>query len=46
MAISNVLNTKVLLDRKPYIVIGVMPRDFEFPLIGGQLETDPRYGCR
>jgi putative ABC transport system permease protein len=32
-----VLGTKVLLDRKPYIVIGVMPRNFEFPLITGQL---------
>ena len=27
-----ILGTKVLLDRKPYIVIGVMPRGFEFPL--------------
>ena len=33
----NVLGSKVLLDRKPYIVIGVMPRNFEFPLIPGQL---------
>jgi predicted permease len=32
-----VIGTKVLLDRKPYIVIGVMPRGFEFPLIPGQL---------
>jgi len=32
-----VLNTKVLLDRKPYLVIGVMPRNFEFPLNAGQL---------
>jgi predicted permease len=32
-----VLGTKILLDRKPYIVIGVMPRSFEFPLIPGQL---------
>jgi putative ABC transport system permease protein len=36
---SNVLNTKVLLDRKPYLVIGVMPRDFEFPMNGGQLDN-------
>jgi predicted permease len=28
---------KILLDRMPYIVIGVMPRGFEFPLIPGQL---------
>ena len=32
-----VLGTKVLLDRKPFEVIGVMPRNFEFPLITGQL---------
>lgn len=27
----------IQLDRKPYVVIGVMPRDFEFPLVPGQL---------
>jgi predicted permease len=32
-----VLGTKILLDRKPYIVIGVMPGTFEFPLVPGQL---------
>ncbi len=32
-----VLGTKILLDRKPYVVIGVMPRNFEFPLSPGQL---------
>jgi len=32
-----ILGTKILLDRKPYVVIGVMPRDFEFPLTPGQL---------
>ena len=32
-----VIGTKILLDRKPYIVIGVMPRGFEFPLVPGQL---------
>jgi len=32
-----VLGRKILLDRKPYEIIGVMPRDFEFPLIPGQL---------
>ena len=32
-----ILGTKILLDRKPYIVIGVMPRNFEFPLVSGQL---------
>ena len=35
----NVLGAKVLLDRKPYIVIGVMPRSFEFPLVPGHLNT-------
>jgi putative ABC transport system permease protein len=32
-----IVGAKVLLDRKPYIVIGVMPRGFEFPLVPGQL---------
>jgi predicted permease len=32
-----ILGTKIQLDRKPYIVIGVMPRNFEFPLMAGQL---------
>src|SRR6201999_1392576 len=32
-----ILGTKVLLDRKPYVVIGVMPRNFEFPLVPGLL---------
>ena len=32
-----IIGSKVLLDRKPYIVIGVMPRGFEFPLIPGQI---------
>ena len=34
----NVLGTKIFLERKPYIVIGVMPRGFEFPFTGGHLE--------
>jgi predicted permease len=34
---AQILGTKILLDRKPYIVIGVMPRSFEFPLVPGQL---------
>jgi len=34
---NQILNTKILLDRKPYVVIGVMPRNFEFPLNSGQL---------
>ncbi len=33
----DVLGEKILLDRKTYEIIGVMPRDFEFPLIPGQL---------
>jgi putative ABC transport system permease protein len=32
-----VLGSKIQLDRKPYVVIGVMPRDFEFPLVPGHL---------
>jgi len=32
-----ILGRKILLDRKPYEIIGVMPRDFEFPLVPGQL---------
>ena len=32
-----VLGSKILLDRKPYVVIGVMPRNFEFPLVPGHL---------
>jgi predicted permease len=33
----NILGNKILLDRKPYVVIGVMPRNFEFPLVAGRL---------
>jgi putative ABC transport system permease protein len=36
---SHVLGTKILLDRKPYVVIGVMPRNFEFPLMPGHLNN-------
>ena len=32
-----VIGQTVLLDRKPYQIIGVMPREFEFPLVPGQL---------
>ena len=35
----HVLGAKILLDRKPYIVIGVMPRNFEFPLAPGHLNS-------
>src|ERR1700723_1850595 len=34
---QNILGSKILLDRKPYEIIGVMPRQFEFPLVPGQL---------
>jgi predicted permease len=34
---AKILGTKILLDRKPYLVIGVMPRNFEFPLTSGHL---------
>ncbi len=32
-----VLGQTILLDRKPYQIVGVMPREFEFPLVPGQL---------
>ncbi len=34
---AHILGQKLLLDRKPYEIIGVMPRGFEFPLVPGQL---------
>ncbi len=34
---AQILGKKILLDRKPYEVIGVMPRNFEFPLVPGHL---------
>jgi putative ABC transport system permease protein len=34
---DRILGTKILLDRKPYLIIGVMPRSFEFPLVAGHL---------
>jgi putative ABC transport system permease protein len=36
---ARVLGTRILLDRKPYLVIGVMPRNFEFPLVPGHLNS-------
>jgi putative ABC transport system permease protein len=36
---AHVLGSKILLDRRPYIVVGVMPRDFEFPLVPGHLNN-------
>ena len=34
---ANVLGSKIILYRNPYTVIGVMPRDFEFPLNPGHV---------
>jgi len=34
----HVLGTSIVLDRKPYSIIGVMPRSFEFPLQAGHLD--------
>jgi predicted permease len=34
---ARIIGQKILLDRKPYEIIGVMPREFEFPLVPGQL---------
>jgi putative ABC transport system permease protein len=38
---AHVVGRKLLLDRKPYEIIGVMPREFEFPL-AGQAACTPR----
>ena len=32
---SNVVGSAIALDRKAYTIVGVMPRDFEFPLQAG-----------
>ena len=34
----HVLGRSLLLDRKPYSIIGVMPRSFQFPLEDAQLD--------
>ncbi|HTV56890.1 MAG TPA: ABC transporter permease [Terriglobia bacterium] len=34
---SRVLGRRVDLNRQPYLIIGVMPRNFEFPLVPGKL---------
>src|SRR5580700_12240184 len=34
---AHILGVNIQLDRQPYIVIGVMPRNFEFPLLPGHL---------
>jgi predicted permease len=33
----HILGSKIVLDRRSYEIIGVMPRDFEFPMVSGQL---------
>jgi putative ABC transport system permease protein len=33
----SILGRKIILDRNPYVVIGVMPRNFEYPLLPGHL---------
>ncbi len=37
---ASVLGSKILLNRKPYTVIGVMPREFEFPLRPGHVNQN------
>jgi predicted permease len=32
-----IIGRKILLNREPYVVIGVMPRNFEFPIAAGTL---------
>jgi len=34
---AHIVGERILLDRKPYEIIGVMPPAFEFPLVPGQL---------
>jgi predicted permease len=34
----HVLGSSIVLDRKAYSIIGVMPRSFEFPLVDGHLD--------
>jgi predicted permease len=34
----NILGSSISLDRKTYSIIGVMPRNFEFPLVTGRLD--------
>ena len=35
-----ILGTKILLDRKPYVVIGVMPANFQFPFYNGHDQAE------
>jgi putative ABC transport system permease protein len=34
---AHILHKRIVLDRKPYEIVGVMPPEFEFPLVPGQL---------
>ncbi|HMD21670.1 MAG TPA: ABC transporter permease [Alloacidobacterium sp.] len=34
----HILGSSIVLDRRPYTIIGVMPRSFEFPLQTGQFD--------
>ena len=34
----NILGKPIVLDRKGYVILGVMPRSFEFPLQAGRLD--------
>jgi putative ABC transport system permease protein len=36
----SILGKTLLLDRKPYVVVGVMPQSFEFPLVPGHLNRN------
>ncbi len=36
---TNLLGSSITLDRRPYTIIGVMPRGFEFPLQPGRINT-------
>jgi predicted permease len=35
---EHILGSSIVLDRKAYSIIGVMPRSFEFPLVDGHLD--------
>ena len=38
---SSAIGERIVLDRRPYTVVGVMPRGFEFPKRGPQLNGQP-----
>jgi putative ABC transport system permease protein len=40
-AASSPIGERLLLDRKPYTIVGVMPAGFEFPKRGPQLNGEP-----